>query len=66
MITWTLNQPWLPRVRQDFGRGIWCIEVVLEGGRLTGRGCFRGRWQSAEALDVDGDGGQDVLEVGLV
>lgn len=23
------------------------------------------RWQSAEALDVDGDGGQDVLDVGL-
>src|SRR4051812_2224685 len=41
------------------------VEVVLEGSRPTERGCFLGRWQSAEALDVDGDGGQDVLDVGL-
>jgi hypothetical protein len=39
---------------------------VLEGGRLAAWGRFRGRGQSAEALNVDGDGGQDVLEVGLV
>jgi hypothetical protein len=42
------------------------IEVVLEGGRLAGWACFPGRWQSAEALDVDGDGSQNVLKVGLV
>ena len=42
------------------------IKVALEGGRLPGRGPFSGRWQSAESLDINGDAGQDVLEVGLV
>ena len=41
------------------------VEVVLEGSRPAGRGCFFGRRQSAEALDVDGDGRQDVLDVGF-
>src|SRR5262249_35607770 len=41
------------------------IEVGLEGGRSAWPGCFLGRWEAAEALDVDGDGGQDVLDVGL-
>jgi hypothetical protein len=41
------------------------VEVVLEDGRLAGCGCFLGRCQSAEALDIDGDGRQDVLDVGL-
>ncbi len=32
------------------------VVVFLEGSGAAGRGCFFGRWQSAEALDVDGDG----------
>lgn len=41
------------------------VEVVLEGSWSAARECFFGWWQSAEALDVDGDGRQDVLDVGL-
>ena len=40
------------------------VEVVLEG-RWRSRGCALAGWLLAEALDVDGDGGEDVLEVGL-
>jgi hypothetical protein len=39
------------------------VEEVLEGGRASGRRRSCGWWQAAEALDVDGDGGQDVLDV---
>src|SRR6185369_9732127 len=38
--------------------------VVLERCRRP-RGCALARWELAEAFDVDGDGGQDVLQVGL-
>lgn len=41
------------------------IEVVLEGGRLAGQARLPGRRRVAEVLDVDGDGGRDVLEVGV-
>jgi hypothetical protein len=41
------------------------IEVGLESGRSAWPGCFLGRWETTEALDVDGDGGQNVLEVDL-
>ena len=40
------------------------VEVVLEG-RWWSRGCALVGWLLAEALDVDGDGSEDVLEVGL-
>jgi hypothetical protein len=40
------------------------VEVVLEG-RWWSRGCALAGWLLAEALDVDGDGGEDVLEVGF-
>jgi Rad3-related DNA helicase len=40
------------------------VEVVLEGCRWS-PGCALAGRQLAEALDVDGDGGEDVLEVGL-
>src|SRR5690349_4052119 len=40
------------------------VKVVLERRRQPG-GCALAGWQLAEALDVDRDGGQDVLEVGL-
>ena len=40
------------------------VEVVLEG-RWWLRGCALAGRRLAEALDVDGDGGEDVLEAGL-
>ena len=40
------------------------VEVVLEG-RWWSRGCGFTGGLLAEAFDVDGDGGEDVLEVGL-
>jgi hypothetical protein len=40
------------------------VEVVLEGCRWS-RGCFLAVWLLAEALDVDGDGGQELLDVGF-
>ena len=40
------------------------VEVVLERRRRS-RGCALAGRQLAEALDVDRDGGQDVLQVGL-
>ena len=40
------------------------VEVVLEGCRWS-RGCALAGRQLAEALGIDGDGGEDVLEVGL-
>jgi hypothetical protein len=40
------------------------VEVVLER-RWRSRGRVLAGRQWAEALDVDGDGGQDVLQVGL-
>ena len=40
------------------------VEVVLEGRRRS-RGWLLARGQLAEAFDVDGDGGQDVLQVGF-
>jgi hypothetical protein len=41
------------------------VQEVLEGGRRPGRDCFAGRGQTAQALDVHGDRGEDVLQVGL-
>lgn len=41
------------------------VQEVLEGGRRPGRDCVAGRGQAAEALDVHGDRGEDVLQVGL-
>jgi hypothetical protein len=41
------------------------VEVFLEGCRRSSGWGLAGR-QLAEALDVDGDGGQDVLQVGNV
>jgi hypothetical protein len=40
------------------------VEVVLEGSRWSW-GCALARRLSAEAFDVDGDGGEYVLQVGL-
>ncbi len=42
------------------------VQEILEGGGPSDRRCSSGRLQSAETLDVDGDGREDVLEVGLV
>jgi hypothetical protein len=39
------------------------VQEVLEGGRWPGQGCFAGRRQNAEALDVHGDGSEHVLQV---
>jgi len=60
----------LPRSGAQGAPGFWpgdfaLVEVVLEGGRSAGRGCFLGRWETAETLDIDGDCGQDVLDVGF-
>jgi hypothetical protein len=40
------------------------VKVVLERRRRP-RGCALAGWELAEALDVDRDGGEDVLRVGL-
>ncbi len=40
------------------------VEVVLEGCRWSW-GCAFARRLLAEAFDVDGDGGEHVLQVGL-
>jgi len=40
------------------------VKVVLERRRQPG-GCALAGWELAEALDVDRDGGQDMLQVGL-
>jgi hypothetical protein len=40
------------------------VKVVLERRRRS-RGCALAGWDLAEAFDVDRDGGQDMLQVGL-
>ncbi|GGX36340.1 hypothetical protein GCM10010341_67290 [Streptomyces noursei] len=56
----------MPRVRQDFGRGSRVGRGRSGSGSAGGEGWFLGRWETAETLDVDGDGRQDVLDVDLV
>jgi hypothetical protein len=41
------------------------VRKLLEGGWRPGRRCFCGWWQVAEAFDIDGDGHEYVLQVGL-